>query len=269
MNNVEILNKQDTNFMRAIAIISIVLHHLSLQYENIVILKPFKYVGFLMVGVFFFLSGFGLYVSMKTKENYLKKIPKKIMGLIIAFVIAWLIYYIFYKTVGIEVHNFFLTVKNCWYLYELILFYILFYICFKHFSENKACIILLISILIILLGVYYIGLVETWYKSSMLFIVGIVIAKNIKAFKEALYKKLTFIIELIAMAIFLLIGQKTQLGAVDIILYNIRIKQTRDLLQVSGLLWSVSQSALISSFSLASSATLASSASRLRSSKKS
>lgn len=221
MNNVEILNKQDTNFMRAIAIISIVLHHLSLQYENIVILKPFKYVGFLMVGVFFFLSGFGLYVSMKTKENYLKKIPKKIMGLIIAFVIAWLIYYIFYKTVGIEVHNFFLTVKNCWYLYELILFYILFYICFKHFSENKACIILLISILIILLGVYYIGLVETWYKSSMLFIVGIVIAKNIKAFKEALYKKLTFIIELIAMAIFLLIGQKTQLGAVDIILYNI------------------------------------------------
>ena len=39
MDKIVILNKQDTNFMRAIAIISIVLHHLSLQYENIIILN--------------------------------------------------------------------------------------------------------------------------------------------------------------------------------------------------------------------------------------
>ena len=221
MNNAEILNKQDTDFMRATAIISIVLHHLSLQYEGIVILKPFKYVGFLMVGVFFFLSGFGLYVSMKTKENYLKKIPKKIMGLIIPFLVAWVFYFIFYKITGTEIKNLFLVVKYSWYIYELILFYILFYVCFKHFNENIACIILLISILVILFFTYYIGLVETWYKSSMPFIIGIVIAKNIEKFRTVLKNRLIFIWEAIVLIILLVIGQKMQLGWADIILYNL------------------------------------------------
>lgn len=197
MNNVEILNKQDTNFMRAIAIISIVLHHLSLQYEDIVILKPFKYLGFLMVGVFFFLSGYGLFVSMRKKKNYLSKIPKKIIRLIIPFFIAAIIYFLFYKIFGIEIKNILLVVKYSWYMYELILFYILFYIFFKFFKEDKAFVGVLITILLILIIVYLIGFSETWYKSSMLFVIGIYIAKNKEKLKDIFYNKLIFVIELI------------------------------------------------------------------------
>ena len=71
MPKLKIMTKDDTNFMRAIAIIGIILHHI---YNNlsITVLKPFKYMGFLLVGVFFLLSGYGLYTSLLNKKNYIK-----------------------------------------------------------------------------------------------------------------------------------------------------------------------------------------------------
>ena len=50
MPKLKIMTKDDTNFMRAIVIIGIILHHIYNDL-SITVLKPFKYMGFLLVGV--------------------------------------------------------------------------------------------------------------------------------------------------------------------------------------------------------------------------
>ena len=64
--------------VQGFAAVCIILHHLSQELaEKAGVLGDFEDLGVLFVGVFFFFSGYGLYTSLKTKENYLKGFLKK------------------------------------------------------------------------------------------------------------------------------------------------------------------------------------------------
>ena len=220
MPKLKIMTKDDTNFMRAIAIIGIILHHI---YNNlsITVLKPFKYMGFLLVGVFFLLSGYGLYTSLLNKKNYIKKIPKKISRLLISFFIAFVIYYLLHRLIGIEENNVFNIVRNSWYLYQLIIYYILFYLSFKFFDKRKGKVIFSLLAISVLVIEYFLGFSELWYKSSLTFIAGIILADKIQLFDKYKTNKIIFICQIILLIILLIVGMKTKLGIADIILYNI------------------------------------------------
>lgn len=219
MNKARIMTKEDTDFMRAIAIIGIILHHIYNEL-NIIVLKPFKYMGFLLVGVFFLLSGYALFTSLLNKNDYINKIPKKICNLLINFFIAFVIYYFLHRLVGIDENNIFNEVRNSWYIYQLTIYYILFYISFKFFEMKRARKILFILTIIVLLIEYFYGFSETWYKSSFAFIIGIILADKLNLFDKYRTNKKIFICQIVILLILLIIGMKTQLGIADILLYN-------------------------------------------------
>ena len=50
MENKELLTISQTGILKGIMALGIVLYHLAVQYnDNLIVLKPFKYLGFLMV----------------------------------------------------------------------------------------------------------------------------------------------------------------------------------------------------------------------------
>ena len=226
--NEGILSKNQTIILKGIMAICIVLHHLIVHYNSsFYFLKPFKYIGFICVGLFFFISGYGLTVSMYTKKDYFKKFENRLNKVIIPFIIAIIIYtlyniILFYNTGYKCDQNIFFIVQNCWYVYEIIMLYILFFILYKNVNFKKATIILSIILLFTLIIMYRNNISNTWYKSTSAFIAGIIIAKYKKNIKEWIATK--WLMKLTVLSLFLLIslllGKFMQLGILEIFIYN-------------------------------------------------
>ena len=135
MENKELLTISQTGILKGIMALGIVLYHLAVQYnDNLIVLKPFKYLGFLFVGLFFFISGYGLTVSMLTKKDYFSSSKKRFLKVIIPFINAIIVYTIYYSLQGeILKQNIFFVVKYCWFIYEILALYIVFFITYKKF----------------------------------------------------------------------------------------------------------------------------------------
>ncbi len=181
-------------------------------------------LGILFTSIFFFFSGFGLYKSYKTKEGYLgsffrKRMPK----LLIPFMVTNILYlctvsygriyetrHVFTSLFGITLLN-----NNAWFIVELIILYIAFYFCFRKPGSERAALIKLtvFAILLVILslflghdttavnGHWFMG--EWWYNTTLIFILGILIAKNEERIKRVMKEKYRI---LLPAAIFLFIG---------------------------------------------------------------
>ena len=81
--NDKYLSINSTDCYRGIAAVFIVMHHLSQVIGVTGSLKIMGYIGFIMVGVFFFLSGYGLKYGLDHKNNYLSGFLTKKIGCIL------------------------------------------------------------------------------------------------------------------------------------------------------------------------------------------
>lgn len=146
-------------------------------------------IGVWPVGVFFFLSGYGLLFSFHKKDNYLQDfILKRIGGTLFPFLTVFafsfiLNYFAVFESnnlTGIaEVLNY--AIEFCltlWFVSEIVVLYIIWYILYKHLSEKQALICL--TILVILLNIFgcFFDVGTRWYGSTFCFILGIVFEKN-------------------------------------------------------------------------------------------
>lgn len=106
INSNKLLDKLDTYPLRGICMLMIFFHHSYIRYGSVEFtsgggqllinsLYNVKHWGYLATGVFFFLSGFGLYFSMHKNSplqyNWLLKQMKK---LFIPFLFLWIVYII-------------------------------------------------------------------------------------------------------------------------------------------------------------------------------
>lgn len=86
------LNKKTTDWIRGIAILIIVIHHAVLQNNKFAFLYPFQVMGYGAVAAFLLLSGYGIGMSYRFKENYLDGfLKKKILRLYITFWTAYVV----------------------------------------------------------------------------------------------------------------------------------------------------------------------------------
>lgn len=208
--------------MQAIAALMIVLHHLVqtiTDYGDDYFgpITEWNSFGIFFTSVFFFFSGFGLFKSYKSKEDYLNNFfRKRLPKIVIPFLITNILYFvtlsvdrvvekrhIFTSVLGITLIN-----TNAWFLVEIIILYIAFYFCFKKSSsENKAllylsvftCILVLFSLLLChdtsrVNGHWFMG--EWWYNTTHIFVFGLFVAKNEKKIKEFAYKNYKFLLPL-------------------------------------------------------------------------
>lgn len=153
-------------------------------------------IGYILVAFFTFSSGYGLYKSFKTKENYLKNhfIRKRIVPVILVGYAVSLIFLAARFSLGERITDkkllWYLTGAklsnpNGWYVYIIPLFYLCFFFAFRFIKNEKAAltVVLVFTIAYQFLGVSidhndWIMRGEWWYNSIHLFVVGIFFARH-------------------------------------------------------------------------------------------
>ncbi|MDO5440083.1 MAG: acyltransferase [Erysipelotrichaceae bacterium] len=190
------LNKQQTDIIKGFCAIGIILHHLAqktaapwLSSQYIIHgLDFFVNIGYLFVGTFLFISGYGLYKSYKSNEHYFDNyFSRRILPIIIAYLITSLVYYLYYPK----------SSTYTWYVFAILVCYTFFYFGFKYIKKE------FISFSIVIVGIViysticsFLILGGWWYNTIGLFVIGLVYAKfekNIFSFIKKAYIPLLII----------------------------------------------------------------------------
>lgn len=182
-------SRTQTKAIQGICAIVIVFHHMAQKVSAPWLpreyfshgLEPFLYVGFLMVGVFFFCSGYGLYTSVKSKTDYLKNfLGSHIRPVILIFLIANSVFYL--------VGNVFSGYN--WYIYALLYLYVAFWISFRFIKKDGTAIAAIIGFVALYIAGCEFFAAGTWcYNSIIAFPVGMLVAKNNDRTADFLKKK--------------------------------------------------------------------------------
>lgn len=196
------LSVGQTKCIQGFCAICIMLHHISqktcaswLDKRYIIPgLEPFVEIGYLLVGVFLFCSGYGLYKSNRTKPNYLKGfIGKRIVPIIYSCYIFSFIYLLArilmkQRMDGRKILNYVLGIQmanpNGWYVVTLPLLYFGFWLSFRIFKKERWSLLTLTGLVMAYLVAGtcidhndYLLCGEWWYNSVHMFLVGVFFAK--------------------------------------------------------------------------------------------
>lgn len=237
--NEEYTSLKQTKVLQGITALGIALHHMSqktcapwhpMKYM-VHGLDPFIPMGYMFVGVFLFCSGLGLYKSLHTKPDYLKKgfFRRRILPVIIAFYLSEFIYTAIrllmgepmdLKTVlwyvsGLHMANF-----NAWYVIVIPFFYLVFWAAFRFCRREGFAIFWVFAFT---LGYTVLGAFidhqndwwmrgEWWYNSIILFPVGILFGRFEKPVTCFFRKGYWFWLLLSFAAIFVLFQQSEWLN---------------------------------------------------------
>ena len=88
-SNNDVLDKYNSNKIKGLLAILIIMHHLSIYIKDVILFKILTIIGIIAVSAFFFYSGYGLMTSYLKKESYLKDfLNKRIMKIVIPYIIA-------------------------------------------------------------------------------------------------------------------------------------------------------------------------------------
>ena len=214
--NDEAWSMTQSNALKAVAALMIILHHMVQSITRYGEIKKgpitmWNSFGILFTSIFFFFSGYGLYKSYKTKENYLEGfLAKRLPRIILPFLVTNIIYIVTLSVDRIsEVRHIFTSIfgftlinTNAWFIVELIILYVVFYLCFKKYkTESRAFAKLLIFtfffiIMCLLLGHdntsinghWFMG--EWWYNTTLIFMMGMYFARfeeKIKGFMRRFF----------------------------------------------------------------------------------
>ena len=203
--NAGFLCLEQTKMIQAGACVGIILHHMTQKitfygagYRGPLVV--FAYMGILFTSIFFFFSGYGLITSVYTREDYLRKfLYTRLPTVLIPFWVInalgvllntqvygmhWDTAEIWERILGITLVN-----GNGWFIIEITVLYLIFYILFR-LIRNKNIALALLCVVTVALIVYSLhqGLNpsgagahwfrgEWWYNSTSVFIFGLLFAR--------------------------------------------------------------------------------------------
>lgn len=193
------LSKEDSQSLKAISAILIVLHHLSQRVGINLITLPFIEIGKYSVALFLFLSGYGVMSSYVNNKNYLNGfLRRRILTIYIPFMISNIIFIIIDNIKGekfglLEVIEYTLGIKLIdgimWFIFSIIIFYVIFYLAFKFTTIKRGTINLIIGTIgYLVLGILF-DLGTTITNISFAFAGGSIVAIYKEKFVELLQKK--------------------------------------------------------------------------------
>lgn len=204
--------------LRGILAFAIVLHHMSEKITTGGKFFPLMvHAGYLIVAVFFFLSGYGcLFSYIKKGKSYLKTFWKnRILYLVIIYLLTTIAYLLYYRTIGLSMginsilYSFINgnpIAMNSWYIIVQLFMYLFFYISYSIPKINKWSRILLVFSLLLFLAIIfeYCEYKSIWYISNFAFVFGLIYAQEKDFFQKILERKwaIIFIIILMILAVF-------------------------------------------------------------------
>ena len=197
----EPLSLSTSKGIQGFAAVAIILHHLSQELVDKA--GPLEFLsgcGVLFVGIFFFFSGYGLYTSLKNKENYLKGfLKKRYVAILVPFYMCILVFTLALCTCGTKLKGWeilrvlsgwTLINSHMWYIVEIAILYLVFFIIYRLIKNRTVATILMTVFVLAMMGgslwlchgkdfsckYWFMG--EWWYNASFLFIVGILVSKH-------------------------------------------------------------------------------------------
>lgn len=175
-------------------------------------LDIFSSIGVLIVGFFFFFSGYGLITSYEEKKDYLKTfLIRRVFAVLIPFFLCNYAYMVTTLLCGnrfttrdlvLAFFGLILLNDNMWFAVEIMILYLIFYLVYTHVQSKKArlgcmgALVLLMICISFLLGHksaniqvnWFHG--EWWYNTTFLFFLGILFAsykKNLVSLAKKYY----------------------------------------------------------------------------------
>ena len=158
-------------------------------------LSPFVNLGVFMTAVFFFFNGYGLYKSYINKPGYLDNFLKKrlIPPLVAYYVTGWAFLALrlgLGEKMSKKLFLLYLTgIVHCspysWYIVILLIFYVVFYLVFKHAKNERSAVTVFTGIVLAYMAIslfvprndYFIR-GEWWYNSVFMMPLGMLVAGN-------------------------------------------------------------------------------------------
>lgn len=216
------LSIQTTGNLQVIAVMFVMMHHLSQvlkDYPDSFLSSRLIIAGRLAVGLFFFISGYGLVKQFKKKGNtYLETfIKKKIMTILMPFILAMIIYLIYRNVIGefslnnalISLINGSPIVSNGWFVIMIIYLYISFFVSAMLARKNDFVLIVLLifSVIISIVLAKNLNYGEWWTNAVFCFPLGAIWSVNEKQITEILfrqYRKSAFVIAILFSGFFYL-----------------------------------------------------------------
>ncbi len=220
--NKDYLSLETCGAFRGLFALVVVYHHLALNISGGVLFHQFTRVGYLVVAIFFFYSGYGLMKKHITSPRYYEQfLIKRIPTLLIPYLIASIVYWIFDAATGtiytckdIMINTFLRgspIVPFSWYIIAIIVFYVAFWMLMLVFKQHYGMIIICECFLYALyvLFCHRMGYDVWWYQSAFALVVGM-----IWAYKE------TYLISLLEKNYFMIAAIAFLSFCLSLILYN-------------------------------------------------
>lgn len=186
-------------FVRGIAIILILLHHIAMNMTGVPILLKAMFVpmGSLGTAIFFMLSGYGNYFSLKngTRTGWLKR---RTFRLLISFVVIFIFNYLFVRLLvpSVYIDNnikswfiSFITLSlipwTNWFIKIQLLVYVIYYlVTSKPIGIERGNYLIMAILTLYSIICFSIGVPDYWWTSSICYPLGSLVAAN----KERLLK---------------------------------------------------------------------------------
>jgi|GEM_PF-981502 peptidoglycan/LPS O-acetylase OafA/YrhL len=186
-NDKDILSINNSLVLRGIAAITVMLHHYSLRLVNPYKICYFFFVGYLAVGIFFFLSGYASFIQLSKKGDAMwdKYFYKRLIRLLIPFWVTNFIYALLYLPTPLQFIKATITLKQVrgtvsewaivWFLATIIYFTILFWISYRFTNNPRNGLLIFIAgtIMLIIINKYILHHDNYWYNSSLAYGTGI------------------------------------------------------------------------------------------------
>lgn len=183
------LSIKTTTNLQIIAVFFVVLHHLSQilrDYPDSFLSSRLIIAGRLAVGLFFFISGYGLIKQFRQKgQTYLDTfLKKKSMSIIMPFLLAMVVYFIYRNLIGelnILTSMYSLVngnpfVGNGWFTIMLIYLYFAFFVSAYLGGENDLLLfsILIFTVFLVILVASFLNYGEWWTNAVFCFPLGVI-----------------------------------------------------------------------------------------------
>jgi len=210
-NNLDIV---ESNALRGAFSFFIVIYHIHKITEfatpGTMWLTPIDEAKILSNGLFFFLSGYGLWWSKKNKINYLSffNLFERIIKLGIPAYATYLLYILFnYNDKEGLLKQLFLGKiieyirynDVTWFMIELVILYVLFWVLYRIWSAEVANIIFGTLILCWDVVAFFWGRGLVWYASSLCFLVGILICQKRDTILAKIQKRYIFYLSILGL----------------------------------------------------------------------
>lgn len=202
MKNNNLFSIDSTYTLRGVSMIAIVLHHIWLldHFVGGVILSPAGYLG---TGVFFMLSGYGIFFSMQkhgiTKDYVLVKVKKMMLPFLLTWFVLLLTYPIFdYHFVDMtEMKNlilFALPYSESWFFRVIICVYFICFIIWSVKIDVRIKIMLIgLACVIYTVSCIFFGINSYWYNTILNFPLGMLFAYKMSSIERIKRTNVTII----------------------------------------------------------------------------